>query len=103
MFLGVMRREFTPVPHWLSASSGSLSQLTIPHNTRSYLRIISQPERQGPWERANTRDRGREKQREREMKRRVQKERREIARARAHAEEKEDTHPTSEGDWTVPA
>lgn len=60
MFLRVMRLEFTPVPIGRArVSSGSLSQLTIPHNTRSYLRIISQPERQGSWERANTRDRER--------------------------------------------
>lgn len=56
---GYMRRSSHAVPHWLRVASGSPSQLTIPHNTRSYLRIISQPERQESWERANTSDRER--------------------------------------------
>lgn len=70
MFSSGLCAEFTPFPIGRALPPGSPSQLTIPHNTRSYLRIISQPERQEPWERANTRhgeeERERVSERERE-------------------------------------
>lgn len=59
---GYTRRSSHAFPHWLGVSSGNPSQLTILYNTRSYLRIISQPERQESWERANTSDRARKRE-----------------------------------------